>query len=158
MVGLTWILNRGQFSSFSTGHATTMVSINFCIQTLHRSVSYIAQTKLQNITNNNQQQQHLHRPFIFETSMLAVEACSHAEHHYWIDDQQEAQLNARCGRPYCPQSHKYNHAVIWEVNAVGRQKIVIPSGGLAAVLAVGHLSWSVKLCLSLYSKLWTVQC
>ena len=25
--------------------------------------------------------------------------------------QQEAQLNARGGRPYCPQSHKYNHAV-----------------------------------------------
>jgi len=25
---------------------------------------------------------------------------------------QEAQLNARGGRPYCPQSHKYNHAVI----------------------------------------------
>jgi len=23
-----------------------------------------------------------------------------------------AQLNARGGRPYCPQSHKYNHAVI----------------------------------------------
>ena len=52
-------------------------------------------------------------------------------------------------------SHKYNHAVrIWEVDAVGRQKIVIPSGiGLAAVLADGHLSWSVKLCLSLYGKL-----
>ena len=57
-------------------------------------------------------------------------------------------------------SHKYNHAVrIWEVDAVGRQKIVISSGiGLAAVLAVGHLSWSVKLCLSLYGKLWTVHC
>jgi len=25
--------------------------------------------------------------------------------------EQEAQLNARGGRPYCPQSHKYNHAV-----------------------------------------------
>ena len=25
---------------------------------------------------------------------------------------QVAQLNARFGRPYCPQSHKYNHAVI----------------------------------------------
>jgi len=24
---------------------------------------------------------------------------------------QEAQLNARGGRPYCPQSHKYNHVV-----------------------------------------------
>jgi len=60
------------------------------------------------------------------------------------------------GRPYCPESYKYNHAVrISEVDAVGRQKIVIPSGiGLAAVLAVGQLSWSVKLCLSLYSKLW----
>jgi len=70
--------------------------------------------------------------------------------------EQEAQLNARGGRSYCPQSHKYNNAVrIWEVDAVGRQKIVIPLGiGLAAVLAVGHLSWSVKLCLSLYGKLW----
>ena len=68
--------------------------------------------------------------------------------------------DAMGGRPYCPQSYKYNHAVrIWEVNAVGRQKIVIPSGiGLAAVLAVGQLSWSVKLCLSLYGKLWTVHC
>jgi len=26
--------------------------------------------------------------------------------------EQVAQLNARFGRPYCPQSHKYNHAVI----------------------------------------------
>ena len=68
---------------------------------------------------------------------------------------QEAKLNARGGRPYCPQSYKYNHAVrIWEVDAVGRQKIVIPLRiGLAAVLAVGQLSWSVKLCLSLYGKL-----
>jgi len=71
----------------------------------------------------------------------------------WLE-RQEAQLNARGGRPYCPQSYKYNHAVrIWEVDMVGRQKIVIPSGiGLAAVLAVGHL------CLSLYGKLWTVHC
>jgi len=55
------------------------------------------------------------------------------------------------GRPYCPQSYKCHHAVrIWEVDAVGRQKIVIPSGiGLAAVLSVGQLSWSVKLCISL---------
>jgi len=46
------------------------------------------------------------------------------------------------GRLYCPQSYKYNHAVrICEVYAVGRQKIVIPSGiGLAAVLAVGQLA------------------
>ena len=82
---------------------------------------------------------------------------THAMHHKY---KQEAQLNARGGRPYCPQSHKYNHAVrIWEVDAISRQKIVIPSGiGLAAVLAVGHLSWSVKLCLSLYGKLWTVHC
>ena len=45
-----------------------------------------------------------------------------------------------------PQSYKYNHAVrIWDVDAVSRQKIVIPSGiGLAAVL-----SWLVILCLSL---------
>jgi len=50
------------------------------------------------------------------------------------------------------QSYKYNHTLrIWEVDVVGRQKIVIPSGiGLAAVLAVRQLSWSVKLCLSLY--------
>ena len=75
-------------------------------------------------------------------------------------EKQEAQLNARGVRPYCPQSYKYNHAVrIWEVDVVGRQKIVITSGiGLAAVLAVGHLSWWVKLCLSLYGKLWTVHC
>ena len=68
--------------------------------------------------------------------------------------------DAMGGRPYCPKSYKYNHAVrMWEVDAVGRQKIVIPSGiGLAAVLAVGQLSWSVKLCLSLYGKLWTVHC
>ena len=28
-----------------------------------------------------------------------------------VTNQQEAQLNARGGRPYCPQSYKYNHAV-----------------------------------------------
>jgi len=27
------------------------------------------------------------------------------------EEQQEAQLNARGGQPYCPQSYKYNHAV-----------------------------------------------
>ena len=61
-------------------------------------------------------------------------------------------------RPYCPQSYKYNHAVhIWEVDAVGRQKIVIPSGiGLAAVLAVGQLTDWLH-CASVY-KLWTVHC
>jgi len=59
------------------------------------------------------------------------------------------------GRPYCPQSYKYNHAVrIWEVDAVGRQKIVIPSGiGLADVLAVGQVAdWLT--CASVY----TVNC
>ena len=55
-------------------------------------------------------------------------------------EEQEAQLNARGGRPYCPQSHKYNQAVR-RGRRVSRQKIVIPSViGLAAVLAVGHLS------------------
>jgi len=69
--------------------------------------------------------------------------------------QQEAQLNARGGRPYCPQSHKYNHAVrIWEVDAVGRQKFVKPSGiGLAAVLAVGPCRDRLN-CASVY----TVNC
>jgi len=66
---------------------------------------------------------------------------------------QEAQLTLRVAdrTAPAPQSYKYNHAVhIWDVDAVGRQKIVIPSGiGLAAVLAVGHLSWLVILCLSL---------
>ena len=59
------------------------------------------------------------------------------------------------GRPYCPQSYKYNHVVrIWEVNSVGRQKIVIPSGiGLVAVLAVGQLADWLN-CASVY----TVNC
>jgi len=51
------------------------------------------------------------------------------------------ELNARDGRPYCPQSHKYNHVVrIWEVDAVGRQKIVIPSG------KVWQPSWQLDTC------------
>jgi len=33
-------------------------------------------------------------------------------HYTQKPEGQVAQLNARFGRPYCPQSHKYNHAVI----------------------------------------------
>jgi len=64
----------------------------------------------------------------------------------------------RCGWPTVLPPVMYNHAVrIWEVDAVGRQKIVIPSGiGLAAVLAVGHLADWLN-CTSVY-KLWTVHC
>jgi len=69
--------------------------------------------------------------------------------------QQKAQLNARGGRQYCPQSYKYNHTVrIWEVDAVGGQNMVILSGiGLAAILAVRQLAYWLN-CASVY----TVNC